>query len=836
MAALDTGTIRFRRLRVRIVLLGVLALVAFDAASVFDSWRSYRHSVVATDREIGNLARSLAEQTSWTWQGVDLLLEDTGRWYLHDGQDMSRERIEEVLANRTAAVRQVREIAIVGPQGIQRYRSRGAAPLNLDVSDRSYFIAQRDHAATGFFMSEPLVTRSEHRSGVVVSRRLDDDHGDFAGIITAIVDLDDLKQFYTAMNVGMGGAIHLLQDDGTLLVRNPATPQAVAHKFAALTTPTSAPTTRIVSPIDGSENFIAVARVRDAPLLLAVTRQEDAALRLWRDEAIRVGLRTLILTFLGVWTIAALLRQLRRVEAGERALRESEQRYALAMEGANEGHWDWDMVTDRMFISPKMKILSGLSEALLFNTRTEWMAAIVVHPDDAPLRDAALREHFAGHTPRYACEYRVQQPDGSWCWLSARGRCLRDATGASYRFVGSAIDITAQKQAQLEKEHLETQLRQSQKMEAIGTLAGGIAHDFNNILGAILGYGELAQQQAAPGTPLRRYMDNVMHAAERAKALVDRILGFSRSGLGERIPMNVQSVIEETLELLSASLPSGIRLEKRLDAGDAAVIGDATYLHQVAMNLCTNALQAMEDGGVLSVILERVELSHERVMSRGTLAPGSYVRLSVGDTGSGIPAGVLERMFDPFFTTKGVGQGTGLGLSLVHGIVTELGGAIDVTTKAGEGTCFAIWLPLTSEVEQRFIAEAHELPRGHGEAVMIVDDERPLVTLAEEMLAELGYDPVGFPSSSEALRAFRAEPRRFELVLTDEAMPDLVGTELASEIRKLGSTIPIILMSGHGGPQLEKRAAAIGVNEVLHKPLMSRDLAESLARVLGAAR
>jgi CheY-like chemotaxis protein len=331
-------------------------------------------------------------------------------------------------------------------------------------------------------------------------------------------------------------------------------------------------------------------------------------------------------------------------------------------------------------------------------------------------------------------------------------------------------------------------------------------------------------------------MDNVMHAAERAKALVERILGFSRSGLGERVPMNVQSVIEETLELLSASLPPGIHLEKRLEAGDAAVIGDATYLHQVAMNLCTNAVQAMERGGVLSVVLERVDLSHQQVVSRGTLTPGSYARLSVSDTGSGIPSGVMERMFDPFFTTKGVGQGTGLGLSLVHGIVTELGGAIDVTTKAGQGTCFTIWLPLTFEVGERFIAEARELPRGNGEAVMIVDDERPLVTLAEEMLAELGYDPVGFPSSSEALRAFRAEPGRFDLVLTDEAMPDLVGTELASEIRKLGSTIPIILMSGHGGSQLEKRAAAIGVSEVLHKPLQRRDLAESLARVLGANR
>jgi PAS domain S-box-containing protein len=836
MTALDTGIIRFRRLRARIVVLGVLALVAFDGASVYDSWRSYRHSVVATDREIGNLARSLAEQTSWTWQGVDLLLEDTARWYLHDGQDMPRERIEEVLANRTAAVRQVREIAIVSPQGIQRYRSRITAVRDLNVSDRSYFIAQRDHAATGFFMSEPLVTRSEHRPGVVVSRRLDDDNGNFAGIITAIVDLDDLKQFYTAMNVGMGGAIHLLQDDGTLLVRNPETPEAVAHKFPALTTPTSAPTTRIVSPIDGSENFISVARVRDAPLLLAVTRQEEAALRTWRDEAIRVGIRTLILTFLGLWTIAALLRQLRRIEAGERALRESEQRYAMAMEGANEGHWDWDMVTDRMFISPKMKILSGLSEDRVLDTRSEWMAVIVVHPDDAPLRDAALREHFAGRTPRYECEYRVQQPNGSWCWLSARGRCLRDAAGKSYRFVGSAIDITVQKQAQLEKEHLETQLRQSQKMEAIGTLAGGIAHDFNNILGAILGYGELAQQQASPGSTLRRYMDNVMHAAERAKTLVDRILGFSRSGLGERVPMNVQSVIEETLELLSTSLPPGVRLEKRLEAADAAVIGDATYLHQVAMNLCTNALHAMEHGGVLSVLLEHVELNGPRVLSRGIVPAGSYVRLCVSDTGSGIEPGVLERMFDPFFTTKGVGQGTGLGLSLVHGIVTELGGVIDVTTQAGSGSSFSIWLPLAPEAEEPSTTATGELPRGNGEVVMIVDDERPLVTLAEEMLAELGYDPVGFPSSSEALQAFRAEPRRFELVLTDEAMPDLVGTELAGKIRKLQPAIPIILMSGHGGPQLEKRAAAIGVNDVLHKPLRSRDLAESLARVLGASR
>ena len=528
----------------------------------------------------------------------------------------------------------------------------------------------------------------------------------------------------------------------------------------------------------------------------------------------------------------ALLRQLRRIESGDSALRESEERYALAMEGANEGHWDTDMVTDRLFLSLKMKVLQGQSPDSEINTRAAWMAHVVIHPDDRPRFEAALADHFEGRTPQYECEYRVRQPDGEWRWLLSRGRCLRDAAGKPVRFVGSAMDITTQKQSQIDKEHLETQLRQSQKLEAIGTLAGGIAHDFNNILGAILGYGELAHQHSAKGSDVRRYLDNVMHAAGRAKALVERILGFSRSGLGERAPVHVQSVVEETLELLEASLPAGIRLESRLEAGNAAVIGDATQLHQVAMNLCTNALHAMERGGVLSVSLECVELRDRQSLSRGSLPAGSYVRLTVGDTGTGIPPAVFERIFDPFFTTKRVGEGTGLGLPLVHGIVTDLGGAIDVATQAGEGTRFEIWLPVTGETARPTLEPLRALPHGNGETVMIVDDERPLVALAEETLAELGYEPVGFDSSRAALQAFRAEPQRFDLILTDEAMPDLTGTELAREIRELRPAVPIILMSGHGGAQLAKRAAAIGVNEVLRKPLRARDLAEALARVV----
>jgi PAS domain S-box-containing protein len=543
-------------------------------------------------------------------------------------------------------------------------------------------------------------------------------------------------------------------------------------------------------------------------------------------------MRTLVLMLLGTLTMVALLRQLRRVADGERALRESEERYALAMEGANEGHWDWDVGADRLFLSPKMKMLDGQSADSEIGSRSAWMTQIVIHPDDSPRVHAALKDHFEGRTPRFESEYRVRQPSGEWHWLLARGRCLRDPAGKPFRFVGSAIDVTAQKQAQIDKEQLEAQLRQSQKMEAIGTLAGGIAHDFNNILGAILGYGELALQHGAANSELRRYLDNVMHATERAKLLVERILGFSRSGLGDRVPVNVESVITETLELLEASLPTGIRLQSRIEAGNAAVIGDATYLHQVAMNLCTNAVQAMERGGLLSVVLERAVVSDARTLSRGSLAPGPYVRLSVTDTGNGIPPAVLERMFDPFFTTKEVGEGTGLGLSMVHGIVADLGGAIEVATKAGVGTRFEIWLPIAGESAVPPVEVSRTLPRGNGEIVMIVDDERALVALAEEIIAQLGYEPVGFDSSSAALAAFRTAPERFDAVLTDESMPELLGTELAQAIRQLRRAVPIVLMTGYGGAQLTDRAADIGVNEVLRKPLHLRDVAESLARVL----
>jgi CheY-like chemotaxis protein len=264
------------------------------------------------------------------------------------------------------------------------------------------------------------------------------------------------------------------------------------------------------------------------------------------------------------------------------------------------------------------------------------------------------------------------------------------------------------------------------------------------------------------------------------------------------------------------------------------MLGDATQVHQVLMNLATNAVQAMPDGGRLGVSLDAAHIDTAHVPTIGTLAKGNYIVLRVADTGTGIAPEILERIFDPFFTTKEVGTGTGLGLSLVHGIVTEVGGAIDVTSTVGAGSTLTVYLPRSGDAQKQQDPEQIALPRGGGQRVLIVDDEEPLVTLATRTLSELGYAPVGFTSSSQALAAFRADPACFDAVLADERMPGMSGSALIREMRGIRDRIPVVLMSGHVSAALATRARNAGAEEILKKPLSARDLAASLARVLGS--
>jgi nitrogen-specific signal transduction histidine kinase len=392
------------------------------------------------------------------------------------------------------------------------------------------------------------------------------------------------------------------------------------------------------------------------------------------------------------------------------------------------------------------------------------------------------------------------------------------------------LDVTEQHRVEEEMRRLERQLTRAQRLESLGTLAGGIAHDFNNILGAILGYGEMALRDAPPGSRLRRDVDSIMIAGERGRSLVERILAFSRSGMGERISVHAEAVVREGLHMLA--LPASIQVETRLDAGPAAILGDPSQVHQVLMNLATNAIHAMPSGGVLRVELGVETVARPRAPAIGRLEARDYIVLTVTDTGCGIAAADIDRIFDPFFTMKEVGVGTGLGLSLVHGIVTELGGAIEVTSAPGKGSRFAVYLPRDGDVDGPARLAPAAIPQGQRQRVLVVDDEEPLVEIATRTLAGLGYVPTGYTSSEVALAAFRASPGDFDALLTDERMPGMSGTELIREVRRIRDTLPIVIMSGYLSAAALEGLDGVGADAVLRKPVSERDLASSLARVL----
>jgi len=402
----------------------------------------------------------------------------------------------------------------------------------------------------------------------------------------------------------------------------------------------------------------------------------------------------------------------------------------------------------------------------------------------------------------------------------------------------------ARERGEIEREALQARLNQSQRLEAIGTLAGGIAHEFNNILGAIRGYSEMALAAIVKESRARRYVEQIMKAGERAQHVVEQILAFGRRHERQLRPIGMQGIVAEAVNLVRASLPATLTVRTRLRAANASVMGDPTEIQQVVMNLCTNAAQAMEGRGAISLLLDPVDTDSTIRLSHGSLAAGRYLRLSVRDTGPGMDRATMEHIFEPFFTTKPAGHGTGLGLSTVHGIVDGHGGALNVRSRRGKGATFEVYLPrvdVAGADEDRPPTEEGARPEpplrtGNGETVLIVDDEEPLVRLCEEMLAALGYEPVGFEKSRAALAAFRAEPERFDLMLTDEVMPAMTGTELGRAIHEMRPDLPIVLMTGFARPLHPHQLQAAGIREVLRKPLLSRALAECLARYLPAER
>ena len=391
-------------------------------------------------------------------------------------------------------------------------------------------------------------------------------------------------------------------------------------------------------------------------------------------------------------------------------------------------------------------------------------------------------------------------------------------------------DITARKK-------LEFQLQQSQKMEAVGTLAGGIAHDFNNILTAILGYTELSMLALPPkADQAKSDLQEVLKACERARQLVKQILTFSRHSEHERKPLRLQYIIKEALKLLRSSLPTTIEIRQDIDDDCGPILADPTQIHQIIMNLCTNAYHAMRNhGGVLGIALTSIDMDANYANGVIGFQPGKYLKLEISDTGSGIKPEFIEKVFEPYFTTKKKGEGTGLGLSVVHGIVNKHGGQITVYSEPGEGTTFKIYFPMLDldGVDSNIDNPDKKVKLPHGtERLLVVDDEDVIINLNSLILKKLGYQVTGLTSSNEALQLFTKQPDAFDLVITDMTMPELTGLDLARGILALRPDIPIILCSGFSEIVNDKSAKELGIKEYLMKPIERKKLAMAVRKAL----
>ncbi len=401
-----------------------------------------------------------------------------------------------------------------------------------------------------------------------------------------------------------------------------------------------------------------------------------------------------------------------------------------------------------------------------------------------------------------------------------------DKNGKFTNIVHIAKDITVRKE-------LETQLRQAQKMEAIGTLAGGIAHDFNNILTAIYGYSQLATMKAGKKEKVVEYLKQVNNATTRATNLVTQILTFSRQTEQSKRPLQISYIVKEALKLLRSSIPTSIEIKQSFDS-QGNILADPTQIHQIVMNLATNAYHAMlETGGILAVSVQEVTIGEKDMISELKITPGEYIRLEVSDTGYGMDETTKDKIFEPYFTTKEVGKGTGLGLAVVHGIVTSHNGHINVYSEPGQGTTFHVYLPLVEEKADHYLPPAAEEPvRGGSERIMFIDDEDIIADLAAEILGTYGYKTTIFTNSVQAMEDFLKNPDGYDLVITDMSMPHMTGLQLTEKIKEIRPALPIILCSGYSEIIYKEKALTLGISKYIQKPLIMDDLARVVRELL----
>ena len=560
----------------------------------------------------------------------------------------------------------------------------------------------------------------------------------------------------------------------------------------------------------------------------------------WYNTAVYIYLYALMLVFLIVtvlWyylrTITAkhelearveertadLREQIAERERAEEALMESQERFMNLIENAVMGIYQVTKEGKFIMINQRMVDMFGFPSQKEFLATIENIKELYFHPEERPkiLREINEKGFIEGK------EVEFKRKDGESIWNKLYTRVTENKEGIIL-YEGLMEDIT-------ERKVLEEQLRQSHKMEAIGTLAGGIAHDFNNILGIILGNTELAMDDVPEWNPARLNLKEVRTASLRAKDVVRQLLSFARKTELEKKPINITPIIKEALKLLRSSIPTSIEIRQDIPKDIDTILADPTQINQVLINLCTNAAHAMPNGGVLEIKLENVKLGEAATSNSPDLNPGRYLNLTVSDTGYGINPKDIDRIFDPYFTTKEVGRGTGMGLAVIHGIIKGHGASVSVQSQPGKGTTFSIFFPV---VEADAIVETETVNRlsTGSEKILFVDDEESMIKMGQQILGRLGYKPEIRANPVEALELFRSDPDLFDLVITDMTMPQMSGDKLAKEILNIRPDMPVILCTGFSEKVNEESAKEMGISAFVLKPIVMRDIAHTIRMVL----
>ena len=833
------------RLTATIIIINIL-IYAMIGFWLYKDRRYYHHMAESTTQ---NMAKVIATNIRGIFDRIDTglfaLMNETERQLA--GQKVDKAELEKYIERLLKNLPELFDLSVADAKGNVLYGTEMVAGKSVNIKDRAYFRYLGENPEKKMVLSKLVHGRVSGRWLFVLAKRIDYPDGSFAGTALGMFDISYFDNLFSELKTERQGHIELRDNKFELIAYWPKSNESgcqigsriLSEKTSKLIARDAvAATYKAIVPCSNTEQMVSLRKTDEYPFFVIAANATNEYLRSWKNEAVTALMIAAVFTLSTILSAKILFksRETELLHVESKRLAEEKARLEGVIEGTQAGTWEWNVQTGETIFNERWAEIIGYSLKELAPISIDtWISN--THPDDLKSSDEMLQKHFNRETDYYDCECRMRHKNGHWVWILDRGKVIsRTDDGKPQWMFGTHIDITSRKLAEEAREKLRAQLNQVQKMESIGNLAGGIAHDFNNILFPITGMSELLLEDLPMGSPEWENVQEIFKAGKRGSDLVKQILTFSRQSEHKMIPTRIQSVLKEVIKLSRATIPSNIEICQDIQQDCGMVMADPSQIHQIGMNIITNAFHAIgNNGGKISVRLRQEVLGTPKPLDTD-LHPGLYAVLSISDTGHGMSEELVGKIFDPYFTTKEQGKGTGLGLAVVYGIVKEHKGKIKVYSETGKGATFDIYLPLMEKNDRTESLTETEGRQGGKERILLVDDEESIARLEAQILTRLGYDVTFHVASQKALDTFQDDPDGFDLIITDMTMPEMTGDQLAIEISSIKPDIPIIICTGFSERISKEQAENMGVKGFLMKPVLKSDMARMVRKVLDESK